>query len=41
MLMITFIESFANYHRDIATDNILPILLMGHVGAAVLHQKIK
>lgn len=41
MLMITFIEPFANYHRDIASDIILPILLVGHIGAAIMHQKIK
>lgn len=41
MLMITFIEPFANYHRDIASDIILPILLIGHIGAAIMHQKIK
>ena len=40
MLMISFIEPFANYHRDIASDIILPILLIGHIGAAILHQKI-
>ena len=41
MLMITFIEPFAHYHRDIAADIILPILLIGHIGAAIKHQKIK
>jgi cytochrome b561 len=41
LLMITFIEPFANYHRDIAADIILPILLIGHIGAAIMHQKIK
>jgi len=40
MLMISFIEPFANYHRDIASDIILPILLIGHIGAAIMHQKI-
>jgi cytochrome b561 len=39
--MITFIEPFANYHRDIAADIILPILLIGHIGAAITHQKVK
>jgi cytochrome b561 len=41
MLMITFIEPFASYHRDIASDIILPILLIGHVGAAIMQNKIK
>lgn len=41
LLMITFIEPFANYHRDIAADIILPILLTGHIGAAIKYQKIK
>ena len=41
MLMITFIEPFADYHRDIGTDYILPILFVGHLGAAIYHLKLK
>jgi cytochrome b561 len=41
MLMISFIEPFANYHRDIAPDIILPLLLIGHISAAIIHNKIK
>lgn len=41
MLMITFIEPFANYHRDIAADILLPLLLIGHIGAAIIHYKLK
>lgn len=41
MLMITFIEPFANYHRDIASDILLPLLLIGHIGAAIIHYKLK
>jgi cytochrome b561 len=41
MLMITFIEPFANYHRDIAADILFPLLLVGHIGAAIIHDKLK
>ncbi|WP_238383540.1 cytochrome b [Colwellia psychrerythraea] len=41
MLMITLIEPFANYHRDIASDILLPLLLIGHIGAAIIHYKLK
>lgn len=41
MLMITFIEPFANYHRDIASDILLPLLLIGHIGAVIIHYKLK
>lgn len=41
MSMITFIEPFANYHRDIAADILLPLLLIGHIAAASIHFKVK
>jgi cytochrome b561 len=41
MLMITFLEPFANYHRDLASDLLLPLLLIGHIGAAIIHYKLK
>lgn len=39
--MITFTEPFANYHRDIASDFILPLLCIGHISAAIIHQRRK
>jgi cytochrome b561 len=41
MLMITFMEPFARYHRDIASDILLPLLLIGHIAAAIIHYKLK
>ncbi|WP_064791529.1 cytochrome b/b6 domain-containing protein [Shewanella woodyi] len=37
MLMIAFIEPFATFHKDVGADIILPFLLLGHIGAAVVH----
>ena len=39
ILMITFIEPFANFHRDIGVEVILPLLLIGHIGAAFYNSK--
>jgi hypothetical protein len=48
MLMITFIEPFAHYHRNIASDinyqlstinYQLSILLIGYLGTSMMHQK--
>lgn len=38
LLMITFIEPFADYHRTIASNIILPILFVGHLSAAIVHK---
>ncbi|WP_269902797.1 cytochrome b [Shewanella nanhaiensis] len=37
MQMIAFIEPFAIFHKDVGADIILPFLLLGHIGAAVVH----
>lgn len=37
MLMITFMEPFAEFHRHIGATLILPVLLAGHVAAALYH----
>ena len=39
MLIITFLEPFAKFHRDIGADIILPILLLVHIGAAIYNLK--
>ena len=37
MPLITFMEPFAQFHRDTGADIILPALLVLHVGAALYH----
>ena len=38
MLMITFMEPFAEFHRHIGAAIILPVLLAGHTTAALFHR---
>jgi cytochrome b561 len=38
LLMFTFIEPFSGFHQDIGADILLPIMLIGHIGAAIYHQ---
>jgi len=40
ILMITFIEPFAHFHKDHGVDIILPVLLIGHVGATIFHHNL-
>ena len=35
--MFTFIEPFGDFHKNIGADILLPILLIGHVIAAIYH----
>ena len=37
MPLITFMEPFAQFHRDIGADIFLPVLLGLHIGAAFYH----
>jgi len=38
MLMVTFVEPFAHFHRETGADVVLPALLIGHIGAAIFHR---
>ncbi len=38
MLMTSFMEPFANFHKNLGSAYLLPILLLGHIGAALLHK---
>ena len=38
MLMITFMEPFADFHRHIGAALILPVLLAGHTTVALFHR---
>ena len=38
LLMFTFIEPFSDFHQDVGADILLPIMLIGHIGAAIYHQ---
>jgi len=38
MLMMSFMEPFANFHKHLGSAYFLPILLLGHIAAALLHK---
>lgn len=40
VLMISFIEPFSLFHRDISVDLIMPVLIAGHLIAVCYHQFI-
>lgn len=40
MPLITFMEPFAQFHRDTGADIVLPVLLGVHIGAALYHHFI-
>jgi len=37
MLITTFMEPFSDFHKYIGTTLIMPVLLLGHIGAASYH----
>ncbi len=38
MLITSFMEPFADFHKNLGSAYLLPILLLGHIGAALLHK---
>mgnify|MGYP000487899511 CR=1 FL=1 len=38
MLMMSFMAPFADFHKNLGSAYILPILLLGHIGAAIAHK---
>jgi len=38
MLITSFMEPFADFHKNLGSAYLLPILLLGHIAAALLHK---